>query len=79
MMNLGEVIFGNVISAGLGQNVARQATLAGGLSPAVGATTVRLAPRRVFCFHFMNWGVAIAGPPMRLTEKRKVRSRRPER
>ena len=35
-----EVIFGNVISAGLGQNVARQAALAGGLSTRVGATTV---------------------------------------
>src|SRR3989440_6889308 len=35
-----EVIFGNVISAGLGQNVARQAALGGGLSPSVGATTV---------------------------------------
>src|SRR5207237_4552759 len=30
----------NVVSAGLGQNVARQAALGGGLSPAVGATTV---------------------------------------
>src|SRR3954471_20657955 len=35
-----EVIFGNVISAGLGQNVARQASIGGGLSPAIGATTV---------------------------------------
>lgn len=35
-----EVIFGNVISAGLGQNVARQAALGGGLSNSVGATTV---------------------------------------
>ncbi|MBU4271608.1 MAG: acetyl-CoA C-acyltransferase [Planctomycetes bacterium] len=35
-----EVICGNVLSAGLGQNVARQAALAAGLSPAVGATTV---------------------------------------
>src|SRR6266436_5687263 len=35
-----EVIFGNVISAGLGQNVARQAAIGGGLSPAVGGTTV---------------------------------------
>jgi acetyl-CoA C-acetyltransferase len=35
-----EVIFGNVLSAGLGQNVARQVALGGGLSPAVGATTV---------------------------------------
>jgi acetyl-CoA C-acetyltransferase len=35
-----EVIFGNVLSAGLGQNVARQVTIASGLSPLVGATTV---------------------------------------
>jgi acetyl-CoA C-acetyltransferase len=35
-----EVIFGNVLGAGLGQNVARQATIGAGLSPAVGATTV---------------------------------------
>jgi acetyl-CoA C-acetyltransferase len=35
-----EVIFGNVLSAGLGQNVARQVTIKAGLSPLVGATTV---------------------------------------
>ncbi len=35
-----EVIFGNVLSAGLGQNVARQSSIAAGLSPTVGATTV---------------------------------------
>jgi acetyl-CoA C-acetyltransferase len=35
-----EVLFGNVIGAGLGQNVARQAALGAGLAPAVGATTV---------------------------------------
>ena len=35
-----EVIFGNVISAGLGQNVARQVAIGSGLSPSVGATTV---------------------------------------
>ncbi|HEY2828449.1 MAG TPA: acetyl-CoA C-acyltransferase [Pirellulales bacterium] len=35
-----EVIFGNVISAGLGQNPARQAALQAGLSVGVGATTV---------------------------------------
>lgn len=35
-----EVIFGNVLSAGLGQNVARQAAIGAGLPPAVGATTV---------------------------------------
>lgn len=35
-----EVIFGNVLSAGLGQNVARQVTIGAGLPQAVGATTV---------------------------------------
>src|SRR5947207_9396054 len=35
-----EVIFGNVLSAGLGQNVARQVTIRSGLRPLVGATTV---------------------------------------
>ena len=35
-----EVILGNVLSAGLGQNVARQASVGAGLSPGVGATTV---------------------------------------
>ena len=35
-----EVIFGNVVSAGLGQNVARQAAIGAGLSSAIGATTV---------------------------------------
>jgi acetyl-CoA C-acetyltransferase len=35
-----EVILGNVVSAGLGQNVARQAAIGAGLSPAVGAMTV---------------------------------------
>src|SRR5437870_5869693 len=35
-----EIIFGNVVSAGLGQNVARQAAIGAGLSPSVGATTV---------------------------------------
>ena len=35
-----EVIFGNVVGAGLGQNVARQAAIGGGLSTSVGATTV---------------------------------------
>jgi acetyl-CoA C-acetyltransferase len=35
-----EVIFGNVIGAGLGQNVARQVAIGAGLSPAIGATTV---------------------------------------
>src|SRR6266436_7075125 len=35
-----EVIFGNVVSAGLGQNVARQVSIGAGLSPSVGATSV---------------------------------------
>lgn len=35
-----EVLMGNVIGAGLGQNVARQATLKAGLDVSVGATTV---------------------------------------
>src|SRR4051812_40067149 len=35
-----EVILGNVVAGGLGQNPARQATLRAGLPPAVGATTV---------------------------------------
>ena len=35
-----EVILGNVLSAGLGQNPARQAALGAGLTPAVAATTV---------------------------------------
>jgi len=35
-----EVIFGNVVSAGLGQNVARQVAIGSGLSPSVGAMTV---------------------------------------
>lgn len=35
-----EVIFGNVLSAGLGQNVARQVAMGANLNPAVGATTI---------------------------------------
>ena len=35
-----EVIFGNVVSAGLGQNVARQAAIGAGLNSNIGATTV---------------------------------------
>ncbi|MCZ6745909.1 MAG: acetyl-CoA C-acyltransferase, partial [Acidobacteria bacterium] len=35
-----EVIMGNVLAAGLGQNPARQAALFGGLPPRVGAVTV---------------------------------------
>ena len=35
-----EVIFGNVVGAGLGQNVARQAAIGAGVPPTIGATTV---------------------------------------
>lgn len=35
-----EVIFGNVVSAGLGQNVARQVSIGAGLDPKIGGTTV---------------------------------------
>src|SRR5580698_3548852 len=35
-----ECVMGNVVSAGLGQNPARQAALNGGLSPSVGAMTI---------------------------------------
>lgn len=35
-----EIIFGNVLSSGLGQNPARQAGIGAGLSPTIGATTV---------------------------------------
>ncbi len=35
-----EVLFGNVIQAGAGQNVARQAALGAGLGTNVGATTI---------------------------------------
>lgn len=35
-----EVIFGNVVGAGLGQNVARQVSIGAGLSANIGATTV---------------------------------------
>src|SRR5437762_7608004 len=38
--NIDEVIMGNVVSAGLGQNPARQAALRGGLLPDVAAMTI---------------------------------------
>jgi len=38
--SVNEVIMGNVVGAGLGQNPARQAAIRAGLPPAVGATTV---------------------------------------
>lgn len=37
---IAEVLMGNVVSAGLGQNPARQAAIFAGLSPTVGATTI---------------------------------------
>src|SRR6476661_685164 len=37
---LDRVIFGNVVSAGLGQNLARQVSIGAGFSPSVGAMTV---------------------------------------
>jgi len=40
MAQIDEVIMGNVVSAGLGQNPARQAAIFGGLPDSVGATTV---------------------------------------
>jgi len=38
--SVGEVIMGNVLSAGLGQNPARQAALGGGLPDRIGAVTI---------------------------------------
>lgn len=38
--DVNEVIFGNVIGAGLGQNVARQVAIGAGLPPGIGGTTV---------------------------------------
>ncbi|MFZ5831969.1 MAG: thiolase family protein [Planctomycetota bacterium] len=35
-----EVIFGNVLGAGLGQNVARQVSIGAGMAPSVGAATI---------------------------------------
>jgi acetyl-CoA C-acetyltransferase len=35
-----DVIFGNVVSAGLGQNVARQVGIGAGLAPSIGATSI---------------------------------------
>ncbi|MGA2442696.1 MAG: thiolase family protein [Tepidisphaeraceae bacterium] len=64
-----EVIFGNVIGAGLGQNVARQCSILAGLSPNVGATTINkvcgsglkavmLAAQAIQC---KDSGVVVAG------------------
>ena len=38
--DIDEVVMGNVVSAGLGQNIARQCAIRGGLPPSVGAMTV---------------------------------------
>src|SRR5438270_8488973 len=40
LAHVDECIMGNVVSAGLGQNPARQAAIFGGLSPATGAMTI---------------------------------------
>jgi acetyl-CoA C-acetyltransferase len=40
LAGIDEVFMGNVVSAGLGQNPARQASIFGGIPPTVGATTV---------------------------------------
>ncbi|MDX1415337.1 MAG: acetyl-CoA C-acyltransferase [Candidatus Promineifilaceae bacterium] len=39
-VEIDEVLMGNVVSAGLGQNIARQSSILGGLPSSVGATTV---------------------------------------
>jgi acetyl-CoA C-acetyltransferase len=50
-----EVLFGNVIGAGLGQNVARQAAIGAGLSVSTGATTVNKVCRRFSVAMPMWW------------------------
>lgn len=40
LAEIDEVLLGNVVSAGLGQNIARQAAIFGGLPATVGATTI---------------------------------------
>ena len=40
LANIDEVLIGNVVSAGLGQNIARQSSVFGGLPTSVGATTI---------------------------------------
>ncbi len=40
LADIDEVFMGNVVSAGLGQNIARQAAIFGGLPPSVGACTI---------------------------------------
>ncbi|MFB3076203.1 MAG: beta-ketoacyl synthase N-terminal-like domain-containing protein, partial [Candidatus Methylomirabilales bacterium] len=40
LSEIDEVLMGNVVSAGLGQNIARQAAIFGGLPATVGATTL---------------------------------------
>ncbi len=57
-----EVIMGNVVSAGLGQNPARQAALKGGLQPQVGALTINKV-----CGSGLK-AVALAGQSIQLNE-----------
>lgn len=70
-----EVLFGNVIGAGLGQNVARQASIGAGLPVSVGATTVNkvcgsglkavmLAAQAIQC---ADAGVVVAGGAENMT------------
>ena len=40
LADVDEVYMGNVVSAGLGQNIARQTAIHAGLPPSVGATTI---------------------------------------
>ena len=65
-----EVIMGNVISAGIGQNPARQAALFGGLPPSVGAVTVNKV-----CGSGLK-AVTLADQAVRLERRRVDRRRR---
>ena len=60
---LGEVVMGNVVSAGVGQAPARQASILAGIPPAVGATTVNKV-----CGSGMK-AVMLAGQSLRLGEE----------
>lgn len=61
-----EIILGNVIQAGLGQNPARQAGLRGGLAPRVGAMTINKV-----CGSGLK-AVALAAQAVRLDESQMV-------
>ena len=65
-----EVIMGNVIQAGLGQNPARQAALGGGLDPRVAAMTINKV-----CGSGLK-SVALAAQGVMLGEERVRRRRR---